>query len=286
MAASPARTAPLILEDTYVRQDEHGRFSLNDLHQAAGGEPRHKPSNWLANQQSRDLIDELDRCWNSSNGQTVKVLQGGSAQGTFVARELVYAYAMWISPAFHLKVIRTFDALVTSGRPAGVAALVGQATGLPLAQLTGLQDQAWKLITRLKAEKHPALRATLYDQLEDVYRDMGKQPPPLDAVGASAPVREHDPAATGFWAAFQVLVQAGVALNHARHPRMIALNLKQVVQAAQERGLRLAPSPLLKEALRTCAEPRFKDIRTVNSAVLGHSVHCWVFETAEAGDAA
>lgn len=57
-------------------------------------------------------------------------------------------------------------------------------------------------------------------------------------------------------------MQAGVALNHARHPRMIALNLKQVVQAAQERGLRLAPSPLLKEALRKCAEPRFKDIRT------------------------
>lgn len=108
----------LVVANAVIRQDSEGRYCINDLHKAAGGEVRHKPANWLQSQSAKDLVLELENCDDgipsSEQNQAVKVLKGGDGkQGTFVVKELVYAYAMWISAAFHLKVIRAYDALVT-----------------------------------------------------------------------------------------------------------------------------------------------------------------------------
>ena len=101
------------IANTPIATDSEGRFRLNDLHQAAGGERRHGPSLWLENEQAKALAQEL-----SDTGIPVSVIKGGTNQGTYVCRELVYAYAMWISAKFHLEVIRTFDAVVTGAAPA------------------------------------------------------------------------------------------------------------------------------------------------------------------------
>lgn len=42
-------------------------------------------------------------------------VRGGRQPGTFAIKELVYAYAMWISAEYHLKVIQAYDRLVTDG---------------------------------------------------------------------------------------------------------------------------------------------------------------------------
>lgn len=95
-----------------------GLYSLNDLHRASGSNKKHQASNFMRLEATKGLIDEIERSSDVSNGTNsiaYKVIQGGQSeqQGTFVCRELVYSYAMWISPRFQLMVIRAFDAIAS-----------------------------------------------------------------------------------------------------------------------------------------------------------------------------
>ena len=97
------------IDGAVIRQDQHGRYCLNDLHKASGGERKNQPQYFLENKQTQDLAQAL-----IDTGipvSPIDVIRGGLDQGTYVVKELVYSYAMWISPVFNLKVIRTFDAV-------------------------------------------------------------------------------------------------------------------------------------------------------------------------------
>jgi phage antirepressor YoqD-like protein len=115
----------LIVADVGIRRDADGRYFLNDLHRAAGGKQKDQPYEFLRLVSTVDLIAELkkpdprreipgaDRINHLAPVRTVNSFT--EEQGTFVVRELVYAYAMWISVEFNLRVIRAFDAMVTGG---------------------------------------------------------------------------------------------------------------------------------------------------------------------------
>ena len=99
-----------------------GLYSLNDMHKIGGGKEKHRPTFFLRNQETKDLINELEseisdvRKCTSPNSQVMRVVKGGDSQakqGTYVCKELVYRYAMWISAKFALIVIRTFDEVMT-----------------------------------------------------------------------------------------------------------------------------------------------------------------------------
>ncbi|WP_304333864.1 KilA-N domain-containing protein [Conchiformibius steedae] len=50
---------PIIAINQIQIRETKGLYCLNDLHRAAGNEKRHKPDNWLRNQQTQELIAEL-----------------------------------------------------------------------------------------------------------------------------------------------------------------------------------------------------------------------------------
>lgn len=99
-------TMQLIISDVTVKQDKEGRYCLNDLHKSSGGQRNNDPHDWLRLKQTKELIEEL-----TDTGIPVTSIRGGKNQGTYVCRELVFSYAMWINAKFHLHVIRTFDAV-------------------------------------------------------------------------------------------------------------------------------------------------------------------------------
>ncbi|NOI29564.1 KilA-N domain-containing protein [Vibrio coralliilyticus] len=98
-------------------------YSLNDLHKASGHKAKHQPANFIRLETTQELLSEISsssdlmNTLNQSKNSYFAKYQGGQNKGTWVCKELVYAYAMWISPKFHLNVIRAFDSVSTNHVP-------------------------------------------------------------------------------------------------------------------------------------------------------------------------
>ncbi|MDO4896320.1 MAG: KilA-N domain-containing protein [Moraxella sp.] len=131
-----------------------GLYSLNDLHKASGGETKHQPSNFMRNDETKALIAVIERSSDLMNGSIYKAykrIKGGLNQGTYVCKELVYRYAMWISAKFSLMVIRAFD-MMTGG--ANITALATkderkplvQAVNMLVAETGAIYSNVWKMI--------------------------------------------------------------------------------------------------------------------------------------------
>ena len=82
-------------------------YSLKDLHKISGGEKKHEPYLLIRLETTQELITEIK---SESDCEPVKTIRGTQG-GTYACEELVIAYAMWISPKFHLIVLRAFLAM-------------------------------------------------------------------------------------------------------------------------------------------------------------------------------
>ena len=99
-------------------------YSLNDLHGASGGEDKHRPGEFMRLDQTQALIAEISKSADQQDKDVLKVgiptfvSRKGRYGGTYGCKELVIAYAAWISAAFHLKVIRVFlNAVMPAAAP-------------------------------------------------------------------------------------------------------------------------------------------------------------------------
>lgn len=114
-----ARSLELILETqnlpvvagVSIPVDEFGRYNLNALHKAAGSNPAKKPSQWLRNVATKELIQAAEQGVNphlASGAGVIESVHGGLEPGTFAHEVLAVSYAGWISPAFQLQVNSVF----------------------------------------------------------------------------------------------------------------------------------------------------------------------------------
>jgi len=93
-----------------ITVDKDGRYNLNALHKASGGEKKNNPSYWLSLQGTQELILELEQQLSDTeiSVSVVQSIKGGLNQGTFAHELLAVSYAGWISPKFQLMVNQVF----------------------------------------------------------------------------------------------------------------------------------------------------------------------------------
>jgi hypothetical protein len=143
----------LAISGISIRQDSEGRFCLNDLHKSSGNNPKHQPAFFARRKQTAELIEELKA---SANSQTpLATLNDGINNGTYAVKELVYAYAMWISAKFHIAVIRAYDSMVMSNQP--------ETKALPLPnRITEPEALRFRLSMQAHCKRDRVMYKTLY----------------------------------------------------------------------------------------------------------------------------
>lgn len=136
------RTGLPVVAGVEITTDEHGRFNLNALHRASGGDKKTGPSYWLALDGTKALAKELSE---NTEISVIDVRRGRNG-GTFVHELLAVEYAGWISPAFRLKVNQTFiDYRTGKLAPVKVPGSLSEALRLAADQAERIEQQAQKI---------------------------------------------------------------------------------------------------------------------------------------------
>lgn len=134
----------LIILNAKVRQFDN-LFCLNDFHRISGNESKHQPTFFVRLDTTQELLAELQQ--EDPNHTPIKSVNGGKMRGTYAMEEIALAYAMWISPKFHLVVLRAFLAMKEDS-------LQNSQNTLPAEQATLNPEQQQQIQNAVQATHH------------------------------------------------------------------------------------------------------------------------------------
>ena len=86
----------------------------------------------------------------------------------------------------------------------------------------------------------------------------------------------QDQMIASFWAAAEKALEGQVIKDHSIDPKLLAIRLIAVHDAAEQLGVPLPPVYRLRKAVRRC--PRFLRIRYVRGPRGTKPVSCWIFK--------
>lgn len=99
-------------------------------------------------------------------------------------------------------------------------------------------------------------------------------------------INADHPRVQEFWEIYDFIESksAGDVLNHSRDDDLIAINLNDFIQKAENNRQQIPDMSELKKMLRTSRARKFLDYKAVNSIITSSSMKCWVFQKEKAGN--
>jgi len=107
---SPQNNSLFVLSHPVRRRGEF--YSLNDLHEAAGGDPGHHPDRYLESPFGQAWVGSLPQ---SGEGRARSALLREGSVSVFGRREVVEAYSVWVGSGFALAVLRALGVRPRAG---------------------------------------------------------------------------------------------------------------------------------------------------------------------------
>lgn len=138
-----------------------------------------------------------------------------------------------------------------------------------------MQNQAMRIVQKLKVTRHVAERRMLWDMLNSACNELGIATPVLSEVGHDQPAVPD--ILTRFWSLFDDLEADGVAVNLHRIKNMVAINVPQIRQLFIDRDISFNFDRDFREAVKQSTDPRYIKSASVNCKD-GKVRDCLIFE--------